>query len=254
VTGSGSGIGRAIAIECAAEGAAVAVVDYDFETARATVREIETAGGHALAIRADVGHVADVDAAVDAAVALGPIDVLVNAAGVDDLSTPMETTEEALWDRVLSINLKGTAFMIRRVLQEMLPRSAGTIVNVASVASISAMAGGAAYTASKGGVASLTRQVAWEVAGRGVRVNALAPGETRTNLVATTRRVLGDSRLGGAEVPPRVWPSPEDSIPMLRPGDPREMARAALFLAADDSSYVTGQFLVVDGGLSTHLY
>ncbi|MFW0756301.1 SDR family NAD(P)-dependent oxidoreductase [Pseudomonas sp. H11T01] len=253
VTGGASGIGRAIVQLAVESGARVAVVDYDIEAAKALVAEI---GSAAVAIQADIGYVEQINSAVDQAVReLGGIDVLVNVAGVQDRMEPVDAVTPELWDRVFAINVRGTAFMIQRVMREFLPRSEGVIVNISSTASLLGGGGGAAYTASKGALASLTRQVAWELAGTGIRINALAPGATATNILANTARVIGadsGSERARANLERAIGEFDDKKILLGRAADPREIAQAAIFLASDESSYLHGTQIVVDGGLSIH--
>lgn len=257
VTGAGSGIGQAIARSAAEQGASVAALDYDEEAARATAASIESSPlGGPIAIGGDVSCAADVERAVDRTVReLGRIDVLMNIAGVFDASAPLEEVGEESWERVFSINVRGLAFVMQRVLAEMLPAGAGAIVNMASIASLVGLGGGAAYTASKGAVASLTRQVACEVAARGVRVNALAPGAISTGLQQTSPRVLGPATPDGPladRFRRQMEAATASDIPMGRVGTPEEVANAAVFLASDEASYITGATLVVDGGYVVH--
>ena len=253
ITGGGSGIGRACAVLSAEQGARVAVLDQNAAAAESVADEL--GGDVAVPICADIGSVDQIDAAVGQAVAaFGGLDVLINVAGIQDQMEPIDSVTAALWDRVFAINVRGTAFMIQRVLREFLPRGEGVIVNTASTASLLGGGGGAAYAASKGAIASLTRQVAWELAGTGVRINSLAPGATATNLMENSARVLGgegpSSRARSAIE--RMVAEFDDAILLGRYADPREIAQAAVFLASDDASYLHGTMLVVDGGVSIH--
>ncbi|MFC9835549.1 SDR family NAD(P)-dependent oxidoreductase [Rhodococcus sp. NPDC127530] len=253
VTGAGNGIGRAVAELAYSEGAQVALLDYDGEAALAAVEAI--GGDHDLmSIQADISNPPDIDSAVTAVLeTFGRVDVLFNVAGVFDMMTPTEELTVERWNKVFDVNVRGTMLLTQRVLREMLPRGSGAIVNTASTASLIAGGGGTAYIASKGAIASMTRQVAWEVAERGVRVNAVAPGATETNFPNRAAAILGSDEQGpaAARMLARAMESAtHGAIPMGRLGSPMEMAKAAVFLGSDDASYITGALLVVDGGLT----
>jgi NAD(P)-dependent dehydrogenase (short-subunit alcohol dehydrogenase family) len=241
VTGSGSGLGRACALLFASEGARVVVSDIAADAGRETVESIERHGAEASFVACDVTDDRQV-AALFGAVAErhGRLDVSVHNAGVllaDDVG-PVETPLET-WDRVMAINLTGVFLSCRHAIPRLLDSGGGVIVNMASISSfVGAANPQIAYTTSKGGVLALTREVAVTYARSGVRANALCPGPTRTPLF--------DQLLGDAErIENRL-----EHIPLNRFGEPNEIAKAALFLASDLSSYVTGAALLVDGGLS----
>ena len=251
VTGAGNGIGRAVAVLAAMEGGQVALFDYDEASVVDTANAI---GAGSLAIRADVSDIEQTDAAVTRVVQhFGRLDVLINVAGVHDQMAPNEEVSPEMWDRIMDINLRGSAFIIKRVLQEMLPAGSGAIVNTASTAALVAGGGGVAYTASKGALLSLTRQVAYEVADRGVRVNAVAPGSTATGLLESTNNVLGPPTMGPMQEAfcQKAMATFGGKVPMGRAAEPEEIARPVIFLASDDASYITGHTLVVDGGYSS---
>jgi NAD(P)-dependent dehydrogenase (short-subunit alcohol dehydrogenase family) len=240
ITGAGSGIGRVSALLFASEGAAVVAVDAVADAARQTADAITAQGGRAAAVTADVSDAAEVSHMVEAATRLGGLDVLFNNAGIfpdDDggvLDTPADT-----WDRVMAVNLKGVWLCCKGALPAMLDRGGGSIVNVASfVALMGAATAQVAYTASKGGVLSFTREIAVQYARSGVRANALCPGPIETPLLA---ELMSD---------PARRQRRMVHIPMGRLGRPEEVARAALFLASDESSFMTGSALVVDGGIT----
>jgi NAD(P)-dependent dehydrogenase (short-subunit alcohol dehydrogenase family) len=239
ITGAASGMGRAAAELFASEGARVVVTDVvDGSDAVAT---IAARGGEAIFVAADVSRAADCTAMVRAAVeTYGGLDVLYNNAGIfpaDDggvLDTP-----EATWQRVMEINLKGVWLGCRAGIPAMIASGGGSIVNVASfVALMGAATAQIAYTASKGGVLSMTRELAVEYARQGIRANSLCPGPIETPLLA---ELLADPARRARRMV---------HIPMGRLGRADELARAALFLASDDSSFMTGAALVVDGGIT----
>jgi NAD(P)-dependent dehydrogenase (short-subunit alcohol dehydrogenase family) len=248
VTGGGSGIGRAIAQALAGAGAPVAVVDVFPDGGKETVAAISGSGGRAVFVQAEVSRWDDVDRAVAASVReLGPLGIIVNAAGVLDGYAPADELTIGAWERVIAINLTGTFFGCKRALAEMVPRGSGRIVNISSVAGLVGSGGGPAYTASKHGVVGLTRQLAIVYADRGVTVNAVCPGAVQTQLREHSTRLLGADApvmrgIGGD-------PSAVRAItPAGRRGTVEEIAAAALFLAGEAAAYITGQTLVVDGG------
>jgi 3-oxoacyl-[acyl-carrier protein] reductase len=253
VTGGGSGIGAAIAARAVAEGAHVAVLDYDGDAAARVAGEL--GDDRALALTADVSKAGEVDGAVGSAVErFKKVDVLMNVAGVYDLGAPAEEVSVDAWDRIFAINVRGTMLMTQRVLREMLPTGSGAIVNVASIAALMGGGGGTAYTSTKGAIASMTRQVAYEVAERGVRVNALAPGVVETPLPESTMKILGASTPNGPQTQhfmAKMMDGAVEAIPMRRFASPSEITGPAIFLASDDASYITGTMLVADGGLTS---
>jgi NAD(P)-dependent dehydrogenase (short-subunit alcohol dehydrogenase family) len=248
VTGGGSGIGRAIALALAQGGAAVAVVDVLDEGAKETAGLITGTGGRACVLRADVSRWTEVDAAVGAAVRqLGPLGIVVNAAGILDGYAPIDETSPEVWERVIAINLTGTFHGCKRALAELLPRGAGRIVNIASVAGLIGGGGGPAYVSSKHGVVGLTRVLAATHAAQGVTINAICPGPIATGLRDNSRRILG----AGAPVMRGIG-SDEAAIKAVTPagrrGTVEEVAAAAAYLASEEAAYVTGHTLVIDGG------
>ena len=248
VTGAGSGIGEAVAKVAAAEGADVALLDYDGAAAEAVARAL---GPRALAIRADISSVTDVDRAVTEVVhRFDRIDVLANIAGVHDRMRPVEEFEDSNWQRIYDINVRGTALMMHRVLQYMLAAQSGAIINTASTSAFKGNLGGAAYSSSKGAIVSLTRQVAHDVAARGVRVNVVAPGPTATNVLSTATTILGEGEASpmAQHFLDKTIGSALSRVPMGRFGAPEEVARAIVFLGSDDASFITGATLAVDGG------
>jgi len=250
VTGAGSGIGRGIAVALAARGARVAVVDLDEATAKETVSLIAGARGRAIAAPADTSRAADVDRAVSAAVReLGPLEIMVNNAGVLDGYFDVDEMAESVWRRVIDIDLTGVFLGCKRALAEMLPRGRGRIVNMASVAGLNGTGGGAAYVAAKHGVVGLTRQMAVRYAARGITVNAVCPGPIATGLRAHSQQILGPDI---PDMSGRGVAVNDDQIraivPAGRRGTVEDIASAVCYLASDEAGYVTGHTMVVDGG------
>jgi 2-hydroxycyclohexanecarboxyl-CoA dehydrogenase len=237
VTGGGSGIGAATCRRLAAEGARVAVTDVNPGTAGEVADEV---GGAAFEL--DVRSTASIRPAVDAAEAeLGPVDVLVNNAGYDEFAFFTET-DEALWDRVLTVNLRGVIAMTHAVLPGMQERGRGRIVNVASEAGRVGSHGSGVYSAAKGGVIAFTKTIARESARFGVTCNAVAPGPIETPLLMSAPEQRG-------ELGERLVKAMVGATALRRLGQPDEVAAAIAFLASDDSSYVTGETIGVSGGL-----
>jgi 3-oxoacyl-[acyl-carrier protein] reductase len=237
VTGSSRGLGRAAALELARRGHVVAVHYVRGEAAaRETVEAIEREGGRAAAFGADVAHSDDCTRLLaEAQERLGPIEVLVNNAGVtrDTLAMRMKDDD---WQAVLDTNLSGAFRLARGVLRGMLKARWGRIVNVSSVVALIGNAGQANYVAAKAGLIGLTRSLAREVSGRGVTINAVAPGFIASDMTEGLGDELRDRYLA--------------QIPAGRFGDPADVARAVAFLASDDAAYITGHTLTVDGGMS----
>jgi meso-butanediol dehydrogenase / (S,S)-butanediol dehydrogenase / diacetyl reductase len=236
VTGGGSGIGRAAAKRFAAEGAAVAVADIVAERAGVVAAEICAQGGHAFGMGVDVTDHAQVQALVNRAVReLGGLDVLMTAAGVLGFGSVVDTEPDA-WNRVIGVNLTGTYLCARAAIPRMAERGGGSIVTVSSsTGAHDAAPGTAAYVASKGGVAMLTKAISVDHARQGIRANAIAPGPTDTPML-------------GSVMTPEELRAFGEAMPVGRLAQPEELAAAALFLASDEASYVTGAVLAVDGG------
>ena len=245
ITGAGSGIGRATALLFAREGAALLAVDRDLAGVSETVSQAVAAGGRATAFAGDAGSEEDVATFVAQALdTLGGVDVLYANAGISGGTVPfLETTVEQ-WNEVLRVNLVGAFLAIRAVAPHMVARGRGSIICTASVAGLRANAAGAPYSASKAGVVSLVQTAANALIGTGVRVNAICPGLIETGM---TQSLFERARARGTEG--RVG----QLNPLQRAGQPDEIAGAALFLASDASSYVNGQAIAVDGGLSSTL-
>jgi NAD(P)-dependent dehydrogenase (short-subunit alcohol dehydrogenase family) len=236
VTGGGSGLGRAICRGFADAGAKVAIADVSIEKAEETVALAKESGGEAYALELDVSKKNDVERAVAKVIEKwGAIDILVNSAGVAIRGTALEYTEEN-WNKIISVNLTGTFFCCQAVSRYMVQRRSGKIVNIASIGGFVAYPGSIAYLASKGGVVQLTRGFAVELAPYNIQVNAIAPSLFETPMVAGTRSDAESQRYF------------MERTPMGRKGRPEEIAGAAIFLAAESSSMVTGHTLAVDGG------
>ena len=235
VTGAAQGIGRAIALLLAQKGADIVVSDINLEKAEETVREIETIGRRAMAIRADVANTNDVERMVEAILGrFGQIDILVNNAGITRDKLILRMTEED-WDAVLNVNLKGTFNCTKAVVRHMSKQRRGKIVNIAYVVGEMGNVGQANYSASKAGVIGFTKTIAREFAQRGINVNAIAPGYIETPMTEV--------------LPEKVKEELRGMIPMGRLGRPGDVAEAVLFLVSEASRYITGQVLNINGGI-----
>jgi NAD(P)-dependent dehydrogenase (short-subunit alcohol dehydrogenase family) len=241
VTGAASGVGKATALRLAADGAKVACLDLAADAAEATAEEIRAAGGTAAAFAVNVADVESVRAAVAAAEAeLGPVKVLANVAGVLKFAHSHELAVED-WDRIIDINLKGTFLMCQAVIPSMLEQGGGSVINVASSAGVFGQAYVAAYAASKGGVAILTRALAWEYVKRGIRFNAIAPGGIATPM---TNRVDFPEDMDFSLI--------EKSIAVgMKMMDPSEPAGLIAFLASDEADSINGTVIPIDNAITT---
>ncbi|HKS89779.1 MAG TPA: glucose 1-dehydrogenase [Stellaceae bacterium] len=247
VTGAGNGIGRAIALALAAEGAAVAAADIDRAAAERTAEQAAGNTGRAIAIEADCGDVAAIDRMVARATAeLGGLDIAVNNAGVTRYADIMDLTE-ADWDRIHRVNAKGVFFCLQRAAREMIGAGGGRIVNIASISGRGyAGASNAAYAASKGAVIALTKMAAQQLGRYNINVNAICPGITRTELGA--RNAIGRAAQRGISVE-ALMAEQERTIPIGRANTPDDIAAMAVFLASPGARNITGQSYNVDGGL-----
>ncbi len=238
ITGGASGIGRAAAFTLAVEGASVVISDVNITSGEETTHALIEAGHKAMFIPCDVSRSVQVAGMVRRAVSsFGRLDCAVNSAGIGGDMTPTDLREEASWDMIMDINLKGVWLSMKYELEPMLNQSSGAIVNVSSAAGLTGLRHASAYSASKHGVVGLTRSAALEYARKNIRINAVCPGFTDTPLV---------DELAAAN--PKMVEATINAIPMRRLGTPEEIAQAILWLCSDDSSFVTGHALTVDGG------
>ncbi|MEB1810052.1 MAG: 3-oxoacyl-[acyl-carrier-protein] reductase [Bacillaceae bacterium] len=236
VTGASRGIGRSIALELAQNGAKVAV-NYagSKDKAEAVVNEIVAGGGEAIAIQADVADSDAVQSMVKEVISIyGSLDILVNNAGITRDTLVMRMKDED-WDAVLNTNLKGVFLCAKAVTRQMMKQRSGRIINISSVVGVLGNAGQANYVAAKAGVIGLTKSLARELANRNITVNAVAPGFIETDMTDQLTDEIKESMLS--------------QIPLSKLGQPQEIARVVRFLASEDSSYMTGQTLHVDGGM-----
>jgi NAD(P)-dependent dehydrogenase (short-subunit alcohol dehydrogenase family) len=239
VTGGGGGIGRALCLELAQSGAAVACVDLNQALCEETVRQCREFGAECLGLVADVSDAAAVARYVaDTVAAFGRIDVFANNAGYQGVIKPLSEYPEAEFDRVMAINVRGAFLGMKHVLPVMMAQQSGAIVNTGSIGSFIGAKGLCAYSASKHALMGLTKSAALEVAALGIRVNAVCPGGTNTDMIRAIEAGLD------AETASRMTAS----IPDGRRAEAEEVARVILFLASDHSSHMTGQSLVIDGG------
>jgi 3-oxoacyl-[acyl-carrier protein] reductase len=235
VTGAGGGIGAATAKRLSVEGARVCVIDLTKDGVAETVEKIRGAGGEALGLTGDVSRKAEVEGLVERALReFGRLDILINNAGINRDAMAAKMTE-AEWDAVLDVNLKGSFLCAQAALAPMREQKDGRIVNTASIAALGNI-GQANYSASKGGVISLTRTLALEGARYGIRVNCVSPGGTETRMTAG--------------IPPEILERLMKQVPMRRMAKPEEIAAVHAFLVSDDASFITGQVIYVDGGTS----
>ena len=239
VTGAASGIGQAVAQRLASEGAHVACVDLNPDAAKATADGIVAAGGNAFPLACDVSDADAVKAMVDGAVAtLGKLDVLCNVAGIGKFEHS-HTWDPGHFDRIVGVNLHGTYYCRSAALPHLLA-TGGNIVNTASTAGIMGQPWSAAYCASKGGVVMMTKALATEYADRGVRINAVAPGGTETNIIASFRPPAGDVN----------YDSMKKMISPMGMTSPAKMAGVFAFIASDEANYMTGSVVAMDGGIT----
>ncbi|MEM3526606.1 MAG: glucose 1-dehydrogenase [Candidatus Jordarchaeaceae archaeon] len=236
ITGAGSGIGRATALLFAQEGAKVVVVDINDDAGKETVKMIKDKGGEAIFVHADVSRAEEVKNMVKKAVdEYGRLDILFNNAGIGGELNDTARYSEEVFDRVIAVNLKGVWLGIKYAVPEMLKVGGGSIINTASAGGLIGFPGVSAYCASKAGAIGVTKVAALEYATQNIRVNCIAPAVIETPL--------------SGQMTPEMMQAQIQMVPMRRAGKPEEVAKVALFLASDDSSFVTGHILSVDGGM-----
>jgi len=231
ITGAGSGIGRAMAIEFAIEGAKVVVVDWNVVGAEETAKQIIEKGGEAISIKTDVSQSKDIDVMASRAIEkFGKINILCNNAGIWDNGLNVCDIPEESWDRVISVNLKGPYLVSKRIIPEMLKNGSGSIINTASINGLIPKGGGSAYVASKHGLVGLTKMMAVDYGSQGIKVNAICPGPVES---AMTAEQTG-------------------SLPILlkRRAKAKEIAKLAIYLACSDSDFMHGSVIVIDAGYS----
>jgi NAD(P)-dependent dehydrogenase (short-subunit alcohol dehydrogenase family) len=240
ITGGASGIGRATALLFAREGAAVSVVDLDEVGGQAVVQAIVDEGGQAIFLRCDVSLAADCWRAVQGTVdELGSLDILFNNAGIVRRATVIDTTEEE-WDRVMAVNVKSIFLLSKYTIPVLAQAGGGVIINTASGWGLVGGRRAVSYCASKGAVVNMTRAMALDHGGQNIRVNCICPGDTDTPMLRNEAQQLGESD--------EQFLAEAADRPLQRIGRPEDIAQAALYLASDASSFVTGTTLVVDGG------
>lgn len=235
ITGGARGIGRAIALTFAREGADIVVADVNLEIAQKTASEIESLGRKALALEMDVTNYDLVEAGINKILdKMGKVDILVNNAGItkDNLLLRMS---QADWDAVINVNLKGTFNCIKAVSRPMVKQRSGRIISIASIIGLMGNPGQANYAASKAGIIALTKTVAKELASRNINANAVAPGFIQTEMTAKLSEEIKQKML--------------EAIPLGKLGTPEDVANVCLFLASQESSYITGQTITIDGGM-----
>lgn len=255
VTGAGSGIGRAIALQLAREGKSVAALDINLDAAKRTTEEIQAAGGHALALRCDVSDERDVGAGIAAAFdALRDVDTLVNAVGAaSPPGLPFTRCTEEDWDRVFAINVKSMFFTCKAVAPAFIERGAGRIVNIASTAGLIAARPMPPYSVTKMAVVTLTKVLARDLASHGITVNAVSPGYVWTELWSDglgDRLAQADESLRGLSARAVFDRRVKDLVPMGRPQTAEDVAAAVAFLVSEEACNITGQSINVDGGVT----
>jgi NAD(P)-dependent dehydrogenase (short-subunit alcohol dehydrogenase family) len=238
ITGAGSGIGRAIALRFAEEGARLVIAELNEASGAETARLAQAKGAEAFAVTTDVGGAAAIANLFQVLDERGwPVDILVNNAGNAGQLTPVHEMSDEQWDALIAVHLNGTFYCTRAALRRMLPRGSGVVINIGSVAGLRGLPGAASYTAAKGAIIAFTKGVAQEVAAHGIRVNCIAPGWIETPILE--------------HLPAAMRPLMVQMTPLGRTGRPEEVAAVALFLASDEASFIIGQTISPNGGLYT---
>ncbi|MDD5510351.1 MAG: glucose 1-dehydrogenase [Dehalococcoidales bacterium] len=237
ITGAGCGQGRAAAMLFAKEGAKIVIAEVEAEAGEQTRRLIKNAGGEAIFVKTDVSKREDIKNMVNLTIeTYGRLDILYNNAGISGESSSIVDCTEENWDKIMSVNLKGVWLTMKYAIPEILKIGGGAIINTGSVAAHKGVVNMPAYCASKGGVDALTRAAAVEYSGQNIRINSIDPGPIKTRMLLSTSPEKEQRFL--------------DLVPQGRYGEPEEISQAALFLASDECPYMTGQTLIIDGGLS----
>lgn len=238
ITGAASGMGRAQTILFANEGAKIIAADINLDGLTKLAEEISSQGGEIFVVQVDMSNLESIKKAVKAGLdKYGKIDILSNTAGILDSYLPSLETSEELWDRVMDINIKGIYRITNQVLPQMIEQGKGTIINIASIGAFVAGGGGAAYTSAKHAVAGYTKQLSFDYGHKGIRANAIAPGAIET---AMTKHFITEGSAEGLEA--------VKAVPAGRCGQPEEVAQLALFLVSDDSDFIHGTVVPIDGG------
>lgn len=237
VTGAGSGIGQAQATLFAKEGAKVIVADINFEGVQAVADQIQSEGGSALAVSLDIANLDNINKAVKLGLeTFDKVDILCNTAGVNDHQLPFSEFTVELLDKILDVNIRGTILLTRSILPQMVKRGEGTVINISSVAGLTSKSGGVAYTVAKHGLVGFTKQLSAEYGPKGIKVNSIAPGAIKSGMT-------DDAFENDAPTIESIT-----SVPAGRYGYPEEIANASLFLASNDSDFIHGTVLPIDGG------
>jgi NAD(P)-dependent dehydrogenase (short-subunit alcohol dehydrogenase family) len=242
ITGAGSGMGKSMALLFASEGAYVVASDVHTETVNATINEIKSHGGKAIAAVTNVASEKDVNDLIELAVkTYGTVDVLINNAGILDDFMPVADASTELWNKVMAVNVNGPFFACRKAIPIMLKQQKGVIINIASIGGFCGSRAGVAYTASKHAVIGLTKNIGFMYAQNGIRCNAIAPGGVATNI----GQGMNPNKLGYEKLSLGMGTNP-------RMGTPDEIAQLALFLATDKSSFINGSVITADGGWTAY--